>query len=69
MNRRGRLAPGQIADLLIFDPKKVKQNNNFVNPHVYSSGMDYVFVNGKPALENGKPNGGLPGKVIRSLND
>ena len=69
LNRRGRLAPGQIADLLIFDPKKVKQHNNFVNPHVYSSGMDYVFVNGKPALENGKPNGGLPGKVIRSLND
>jgi N-acyl-D-amino-acid deacylase len=69
LTRRGRLAPGQIADLLIFDPKKVKQHNNFVNPHVYSSGMDYVFVNGKPALENGKPNGGLPGKVIRTLND
>ena len=69
LSRRGRLAPGQIADLLIFDPKKIKQNNNFINPHVYSSGIDYVFVNGKPALENGKPNGRLPGKVIRSLTD
>ena len=69
LSRRGRLAPGQIADLLIFDPKKIKQHNNFINPHVYSSGKDYVFVNGKPALENGKPNGRLPGKVIRSLTD
>jgi len=69
LSRRGRLGPGQIADVLIFDPANVKQHNDFVNPHVYSSGMDYVFVNGKPALENGKPNGELPGRVIRKLSD
>jgi N-acyl-D-amino-acid deacylase len=69
LSRRGRIAPGQIADVLIFDPANVKQHNDFVNPHVYSSGMDYVFVNGKPALENGKPNGTLPGRVMRSLDD
>ncbi len=69
LSRRGRIAPGQIADVLVFDPANVKQHNDFVNPHVYSTGMDYVFVNGKPALENGKPNGTLPGKVVRSLAD
>ncbi|MDG0866302.1 amidohydrolase family protein [Candidatus Lucifugimonas marina] len=69
LTRRGRIAPGQIADVLVFDPKNVKQHNDFVNPHVYSTGMDYVFVNGKPALENGKPNGTLPGRVMRSLDD
>lgn len=69
LKRRGRIAPGQIADVLIFDPANVKQNNDFVNPHVYSTGMDYVFVNGKSALENGKPNGTLPGKVLRKLDD
>jgi hypothetical protein len=31
--------------------------------------MDYVLVNGKIALENGKPNNTLPGKVLRSLDD
>jgi len=31
--------------------------------------MDYVFVNGKPALENGKANGELPGRVMRKLSD
>ncbi|MEE8046221.1 MAG: D-aminoacylase [Dehalococcoidia bacterium] len=69
LSRRGRIAVGQIADVLVFDPANVKQNNGFVNPHVYSTGMDYVFVNGKPSLENGKPNGTLPGKVLRSLDD
>ncbi|MDA1280809.1 MAG: D-aminoacylase [Chloroflexi bacterium] len=69
LSRRGRIAPGQAADVLIFDPANVKQNNDFVNPHVYSTGMDYVFVNGKPALENGKPNGTLPGRTLRSLDD
>jgi N-acyl-D-amino-acid deacylase len=68
LTKRGRIAPGQIADVLIFDPANVKQNNDFVNPHVYSTGMDYVFVNGKPALENGKPTGTLPGRVVRSLD-
>jgi N-acyl-D-amino-acid deacylase len=69
LSKRGRIAPGQIADVLVFDPANVKQHNDFVNPHVYSTGMDYVFVNGKPALENGKPNGTLPGKVLRSLDE
>lgn len=69
LSRRGRIAPGQIADVLVFDPANVKQNNDFVNPHVYSTGMDYVFINGKPSLENGMPNGTLPGKVLRSLDD
>ena len=62
LSRRGRIAPGQIANVLVFDPAAVKQNNVFVNPHVYSAGMDFVFV-------NGKPNGTLPGKVLRSLDD
>jgi N-acyl-D-amino-acid deacylase len=69
LSRRGRIAPGQIADVLVFDPANVRQHNDFVNPHVYSTGMDYVFINGQPALENGKPNGKLPGRVMRSLDD
>lgn len=68
LSKRGRIAPGQFADILVFEPGNIKQNNDFVNPHVYSTGLDYVFVNGKPALENGKVNGLLPGRVLRSLD-
>jgi len=68
LSKRGRIAPGQFADILVFEPGNIKQNNDFVNPHVYSTGLDYVFVNGKPALEIGKVNGQLPGRVLRSLD-
>jgi N-acyl-D-amino-acid deacylase len=69
LSRRGSLKEGQIADILVFDPANVKQNNSFVKPHVYSTGMDYVFVNGTPALASGRTNNTLPGKVLRSIND
>jgi len=69
LSRRGNLKEGQIADILIFDPVNVKQNNSFVKPHVYSTGMDHVFVNGTPAISNGQTNKTLPGKVLRSIND
>ncbi len=69
LKRRGRLNPGMFADILVFDPDNIRQHNTFVDPHVYSSGMDYVFVNGKPALVNGAPNGEAHGKVIRSFED
>ena len=69
LSRRGSLKEGQIADILVFDPANVKQHNSFVKPHVYSTGMDYVFVNGTPAIANGRTNNTLPGKVLRSIND
>ena len=69
LKRRGRLSPGMFADVLVFDLDNVKQHNTFVDPHVYSTGMDYVFVNGKAALANGSPTGETHGKVIRSFED
>lgn len=69
LKRRGRLEIGKFADVLVFDPSNVKQNNSFIDPHIYSTGMDYVFVNGKKALENGTSIGTTPGKVIRSFED
>ena len=66
LTRRGRLAPGFIADVLVFDPAQVKQNNTFANPHSYSTGMDHVFVNGRFSLRDGEPTGTTPGRVLRS---
>ena len=66
LKRRGRLAPGFIADVLVFDPSQIRQNNTFADPHRYSSGMDHVLVNGKLSLKDGKPTGDTPGRVLRS---
>jgi N-acyl-D-amino-acid deacylase len=63
---RGRIAPGLAADLVLFDPAKVADTATFEKPLSYSVGMEYVFINGKLAIDNGQPTGTLAGKVIRA---
>ena len=65
LKERGILKPGFFADLVIFNPDSVMDKATFENPHQYSEGMSYVFVNGKLVWEDGKPTGNLPGKVLR----
>jgi N-acyl-D-aspartate/D-glutamate deacylase len=62
---RGRLGVGYAADVVIFDPETVQDRATFENPAQYSTGMDYVFVNGVLAIEDGKMTGARAGKVIR----
>jgi N-acyl-D-amino-acid deacylase len=63
---RGRIAQGLAADLVVFDPAKVADTATFEKPLSYSVGMEYVFVNGKLAIDNGQPTGVLAGKAIRA---
>ena len=62
---RGVLKQGMWADVVIFDPKTVRDLATFDNPNQLSQGMDFVLVNGVPVIEGGKMTGGLPGKVLR----
>ena len=61
---RGRIAPGLAADLVLFDPAKVKDTATFAKPLSYSVGMEYVLVNGKLAIDKGEPTGAMAGKVL-----
>jgi dihydroorotase/N-acyl-D-amino-acid deacylase len=61
---RGILKVGLWADVVIFDPEKVRDRATFEQPHQLSEGMDYVLVNGVPVIEQGKMTGALPGKVL-----
>ena len=63
---RGRIAPGFAADLVLFDPAKVADTATFAKPLSYAVGMDYVFINGKLAIDKGQPTGTLAGIVIRA---
>lgn len=51
---RGVLRPGAYADVLIIDPQTVRERATYSKPHAYSEGMDYVFVNGRAAVVDGK---------------
>jgi N-acyl-D-aspartate/D-glutamate deacylase len=61
---RGRLAPGAVADVVVFDPAAVADAATFAEPHRYPRGMPWVLVNGQPVIENGGHTGNRPGRVL-----
>lgn len=64
LKKRGELKAGYKADIIVFDPQNVKARATYVEPHILATGFDYVFVNGKPARENGKLAAQLSGCVL-----
>jgi N-acyl-D-amino-acid deacylase len=62
---RGVLKKGLWADVVVFDPVRVRDLATFDNPHQFSEGMEYVLANGVPVIDKGKMTGALPGKVLR----
>jgi N-acyl-D-amino-acid deacylase len=62
---RGVLKLGMWADIVVFDPARVRDLATFAKPHQLSEGMHWVLVNGVPVIAEGKATGALPGKVLR----
>ena len=62
---RGRLAPGAFADVVVFDPDSIQDHATYEKPHQLSTGVSYVIVNGKIAVNDGKPTGAPSGRVLR----
>ncbi|HEX3232837.1 MAG TPA: D-aminoacylase [Gemmatimonadales bacterium] len=62
---RGVLKTGMWADVVVFDPAKVRDLATFARPNQLSEGMDWVLVNGVPVIADAKPTDALPGRVIR----
>jgi N-acyl-D-glutamate deacylase len=65
MRDKGRIKVGADADLLVFDPAKIRALATEEKPGVLSTGMDYVVVNGTVIIDNGKLDiRALPGRPI-----
>jgi N-acyl-D-amino-acid deacylase len=62
---RGLVREGFAADLLVFDPEKVRDLSTYQDPHHYTEGFDYVLVNGTAVVSEGKLNEVRPGRVLR----
>ena len=61
---RGTIAPGQWADIVVFDPQKVIDKATFIEPHQHSIGIEQVLVRGEFVLKNGQMTGKLPGQPL-----
>ena len=61
---RGMLREGYWADIVVFDPKTVKDVATFEKPKQYPAGIVHVLVNGIAVVENGNHTGAKPGKAI-----
>lgn len=65
IERRGSLAPGMYADVVVFDPARIGDNATFAEPHQFAEGMVHVWVNGTAVLRDGEHTGATPGRVVR----
>jgi N-acyl-D-amino-acid deacylase len=54
-----------VADLTLFDPDRVIDRSTFADPFELAEGIEWVFVNGQPALANGRQTDARPGGLIR----
>src|SRR5690606_33010902 len=65
LHKRGELAPGYFADVVVFHPDSVADHASYEQPHRYATGVSFVFVNGTLVLNNGEHTGAMPGRVLR----
>ena len=62
---RGVVAAGKYADVIAFDPTTVADRSTYVSPTLLATGMRYVLVNGRLAVDGGRVTGVLAGRPIR----
>lgn len=61
---RGLLRPGQWADVTVFNADTIIDHATYEKPQQYSTGVEYLLVNGKLVLDHGNHTGARPGVVV-----
>ena len=65
ISNRGVIAKGKMADIVCYDYKNIIDKSDYVNPHQYSQGVQYVVVNGELVIDKSEHTGKLPGQILR----
>ena len=65
MSDRGRIAPGTVADLVLFDPAAVSDAADYARPATLATGVELVLIGGKTAFEDGRAATPGLGNVLR----
>jgi N-acyl-D-amino-acid deacylase len=63
---RGRIAPGMLADLVLFDPTTVADAATYEEPTRTAHGIEHVMLAGEFAVEQGRPTRLDLGQVLRA---
>jgi N-acyl-D-amino-acid deacylase len=64
LHDRGVLRPGMRADIVVFDPARVRDTATFEEPHQYAEGFTLVIVNGVVVLDGATITDARPGRVL-----
>ncbi len=64
ITRRGVLAEGNFADIVVFDADTVSDGSSFEDPAVYPVGIPFVLVNGRVAVDHERCTGVLAGEAV-----
>ena len=63
---KGRIREGADADVVVFDPARVRDRATYENAAQYSEGMRLVLVNGVPVVKDGAlVEDAMPGRGVR----
>ncbi len=66
LHDRGIVAPGMVADLVVFDPEELRDMARFgAEAMRYAEGVDYLFVNGTLVIDDRELMDEHPGRVLR----
>jgi len=66
---RGVLVRGNFADIVVFDPRLIRDRATYANPYRYPAGIEWVLVNGQIVVDQGKHTGVRAGAVIRKSHE
>lgn len=65
IKNRGRLAAGMKADLVLFDPERIRDTATYEAPVSYPAGIEIVIVNGEIVIDSGEHTGARSGNALR----
>ncbi|USU09721.1 amidohydrolase family protein [Sphingomonadaceae bacterium OTU29MARTA1] len=61
---RGRLRTGAFADVVVFDPRRFAARATYERPEQFAVGVRTVVVNGRIAVDAGRPTGAAAGRAL-----
>jgi N-acyl-D-amino-acid deacylase len=62
---RGMIRPGAFADLVVFDPGRIRDAATYDDPRRFPEGIRTVYVNGTAVARDGRHTRARPGRALR----